>query len=59
MYHNDCAMSVLDLYGQFVSVAERELAALRYCGLFGYLYVLVSLFPCSLCFTYLLPYFAE
>ena len=33
-----------DLYGQFVSVAERELAALRYCGIFGYTYVLVSLF---------------
>jgi len=46
-----------DLYGQFVSVAERELAALLYCGLFGYLYVLVSLFLCSfiVCFTYPLP----
>ena len=35
-----------NLYGQFASVAERELAALWYSGLFGYLYVLVSLFLC-------------
>ena len=40
-----------DLHGQFVSIAERELAALWYCGLFGYLYVLISLF--IVCFTYL------
>ena len=38
-----------DLYGQFVSVAERELAALWYCGLFVYLYLLISVLVCLLC----------